>query len=296
MKGRADRLPPFGDKLKKAREKRSITLEDIALTTKIGTRFLRALEEDHFEQLPGGIFNRGFVRAYARCVGLDEDQTIADYLIASGEAQPKKAEVVEPVPAQASKAPVPVVVARKEVLAEKVDQPEDETSNFPWAIAASIVAFVLLGLAVWHFFARGPVRSGANASASSTTTRTPAPGAPSSAPATPAATSTAANSAPAGGSFVVLIKAAEESWISIKADDKPAFEVTLEEAGQQSIEAHNKIEVKVGNLGGVDFWFNGNKVPLQAEEGEVRSLTFDSSGLRPQLPKPESADTSVTSQ
>ena len=50
MKGRADRLPPFGDKLKKAREKRSITLEDIALTTKIGTRMLQALEEEKFNQ------------------------------------------------------------------------------------------------------------------------------------------------------------------------------------------------------------------------------------------------------
>src|SRR4029077_4400520 len=43
---------------------------------------LRALEDEHFDPLPGGIFNKGFVRAYARQVGLDEEETVADYLAA----------------------------------------------------------------------------------------------------------------------------------------------------------------------------------------------------------------------
>jgi cytoskeletal protein RodZ len=83
----------FGDRLKKEREQRGITLDDISLTTKIGTRLLRALEEEKFEQLPGGIFNKGFVRAYARHVGLDEDQTVADYMTAAGAGPPKTQEV-----------------------------------------------------------------------------------------------------------------------------------------------------------------------------------------------------------
>src|ERR1700746_3017458 len=70
----------FGDRLKREREQRGITLDDISLSTKIGTRLLRALEEDKFEQLPGGIFNKGFVRAYARHLGIDEEQAISDYL------------------------------------------------------------------------------------------------------------------------------------------------------------------------------------------------------------------------
>ncbi|MBV8051343.1 MAG: helix-turn-helix domain-containing protein, partial [Acidobacteriaceae bacterium] len=60
------RVVLFGPRLKAQREKRGITLEQISKSTKIGTRFLEALEEDHFERLPGGIFNKGFVRAYAR--------------------------------------------------------------------------------------------------------------------------------------------------------------------------------------------------------------------------------------
>ena len=75
----------FGEKLKREREMRAITLEEIAEATKIGTRSLRALEEEHFDQLPGGIFNKGFVRAYAKFLGIDEEQAVADYLAATDE-------------------------------------------------------------------------------------------------------------------------------------------------------------------------------------------------------------------
>jgi len=78
----------FGARLKREREKKGVTLDDISISTKIGTRLLRALEEEHFDQLPGGIFNKGFVRAYARHLGMDEDQAIADYLEASGQTPP----------------------------------------------------------------------------------------------------------------------------------------------------------------------------------------------------------------
>ena len=78
----------FGDRLRREREMRGVSLDDIAEATKIGTRSLRALEEEHFELLPGGIFNKGFVRAYAKCLGLNEDEAVADYLSAAGESSP----------------------------------------------------------------------------------------------------------------------------------------------------------------------------------------------------------------
>ena len=78
----------FGERLRREREMRGISLDDIADATKIGTRSLRALEEEHFELLPGGIFNKGFVRAYARYLGLNEDQAVADYLDAAGDTTP----------------------------------------------------------------------------------------------------------------------------------------------------------------------------------------------------------------
>jgi cytoskeletal protein RodZ len=80
-------LGAFGEKLRKQREQRGIALDAISNTTKISTRMLRALEDEHFDQLPGGVFNKGFVRAYARQVGLDEEEAITDYLAALRESQ-----------------------------------------------------------------------------------------------------------------------------------------------------------------------------------------------------------------
>lgn len=77
----------FGEKLRKQREQRGIELDAISNTTKISTRMLRAIEDEHFDQLPGGVFNKGFVRAYARQIGLDEDEAVADYLAALRENQ-----------------------------------------------------------------------------------------------------------------------------------------------------------------------------------------------------------------
>jgi len=77
----------FGEKLRKQREQRGIALDAISHTTKISTRMLRAIEEEHFDQLPGGVFNKGFVRAYARQVGLNEEEAVTDYLTALRESQ-----------------------------------------------------------------------------------------------------------------------------------------------------------------------------------------------------------------
>ncbi|MCU1299930.1 MAG: Transcriptional regulator [Candidatus Sulfotelmatobacter sp.] len=84
----------FGEKLRKQREQRGLALDAISNSTKISTRMLRALEDEHFDQLPGGVFNKGFVRAYARQVGLDEDETVTDYLTALRESQVQSQQIL----------------------------------------------------------------------------------------------------------------------------------------------------------------------------------------------------------
>src|SRR5207302_459969 len=64
---------------------------------------LRALEEEHFDQLPGGVFNKGFVRAYARQVGLDEEEAVADYLAALRESQIRQQSILPDFRAPAGK-------------------------------------------------------------------------------------------------------------------------------------------------------------------------------------------------
>ena len=74
----------FGERLKRERELREVTLEEITSGTRIGPRFLEALENEEWEKLPGGVFNRGFVRSIARYLGLDEEAFLAEYDLAHG--------------------------------------------------------------------------------------------------------------------------------------------------------------------------------------------------------------------
>jgi cytoskeleton protein RodZ len=64
----------FGRELQLERQRRQITLESIAEGTKVPTRHLRALEQEEYSQLPGGVFNKGIVRSYCKHLGLDEQE------------------------------------------------------------------------------------------------------------------------------------------------------------------------------------------------------------------------------
>jgi cytoskeletal protein RodZ len=80
---------PFGEHLKREREMRGVTLEEISTATRIAPRFLVALENENWEELPGGVFNRGFIRAVARFLGLDEDTLVSEYALQTkGRSEP----------------------------------------------------------------------------------------------------------------------------------------------------------------------------------------------------------------
>ncbi len=280
-------MESFGAKLRREREKKGITLDDISLSTKIGTRLLRALEDEHFDQLPGGIFNKGFVRAYARHLGLDEDQTVSDYLAASGDVPPAK--TLEPQIADA--------------LEARAEEAPSGVAQIPWGYLAIALLLIALGFAVWGFNSREKERETrevtvapavppkqtpeAATPAATQTQAAPAESQPANqtAPPTPAPVS----AAPAAGEFVVVMKAHDESWVSIKTDTEPATEATLEAGMEKSIHAKDTIAIRAGNVGAVDFYWNGKQLPPQGETGEAKTLTFGPQGLQP--PKPATPTT-----
>ncbi len=88
----------FGERLRREREMRGVSLEEISTATRIGTRFLEALETEQWDRLPGGIFNRGFVRAVARFLGLDEEDLVAEYDLATNSRQEPPAWTPRPAP------------------------------------------------------------------------------------------------------------------------------------------------------------------------------------------------------
>lgn len=71
-------MTSFGASLRRERELRGVTLEEISASTKIGVSMLRAIEDDRFEKLPQGLFIRGFVREYARFLALDEQKILTE--------------------------------------------------------------------------------------------------------------------------------------------------------------------------------------------------------------------------
>ena len=400
----------FGEKLRQQREQRGIELDAISSTTKISTRMLRALEDERFDQLPGGVFNKGFVRAYARQVGLDEEEMVAEYLAALNAGPPQS--LVQEVPSPAPKptpvsAPEPsdnarsslevaannIVASTSDVAHNHVNAPEppledrrrqsrrnqgrrnedrrnedrlrwnkfqkypagdpaqraeDSSAPVPWGKLALTLVLVTLVLAFWNLLRQAkptptsqpvpfsnqssaPVPASAPASAanqpSSTISLTPAAASPAgtpspekSSPTIPAATasphpepaasqasptpaasaaaseptaepdpnppapkSRATSTAPKPPStFTLLIRAEKSTWISLIADGKPVAQETLIAPAHTSVRATHEIVVKTGNAAGVSFLLNGKEIPAQGNEGEVKTFTFDATGLQTQ--------------
>jgi cytoskeleton protein RodZ len=84
----------FGEHLRREREMRGISLDEISSATRIPTRFLNAFENEQWDRLPGGVFNRGFIRAVAHHLGLDDESLLAEYMLATGDQATASAAVV----------------------------------------------------------------------------------------------------------------------------------------------------------------------------------------------------------
>jgi cytoskeleton protein RodZ len=290
---REKRVGAIGERLRREREKKKISLEEVALTTKIGTRMLRAIEEERFELLPGGIFNKGFIRAYARHVGLDEDEAVADYLAASRPQQPEESEA-------AAKASL-------ELQAQRRSRPG---LQLPWAAFAAVLLVTAFAFAVWGSFSRestsktnnSPVGRAAASTAQPVVTqkasksRRDPPAEPSRSvaaressaekvagtsetPSPETASIPSADTDSSSAAFRIVIRAREDSWIRITVDGKEIMQDTLLAQAEKSIAAHREVVVKAGNIGGLEFWFNGEKLPLQGDSDEVKTLFFEPSGL-----------------
>ena len=275
---------------------------------------LQALEEDNFNQLPGGIFNRGFVRAYSRFLGLDEDQTIADYMQASGDAPPVSTETVSHEDGSSENA------AREDAARENRDKDRDKDKvsrleasadapprQVPWGVFAGALLVVALALSFWSHRRREHMRQAVrpNSAASATqlsgqvsgsdlpTTVSPTTSSPAGVSAPSAVPKTSHALAPASpaaipGEFTVLIQAREESWTTITADGKTISSELLPAGSERVVRGRKEITVRTGNAGGVDFRFNEKKVDVGGDYGEVKIVTFGPRGILPNAPPPPS--------
>jgi cytoskeleton protein RodZ len=299
-KGNGSAMGAFGDRLRREREMRGITLDEITESTKISRRHLEALEGEHFGQLPGGVFNKGFVRAYARFLGLNEDQAVADYSAASNE---------QPVPED--KFPL-----------EIHEQPDRDLnprrSLLPLVFAVAALVGVLVGYAFWikskphntestesarqSLPASSETEPKAKEAASAPATTSPEtaktseqPVAPVTRSATPEVASVAkptelrreaaSDVSPDSPiptkekAFFVQVKAKEDSWVSIVADGKSVMQRVLTADKHKKIKAGKTLVLRTGNAGGIEVSFNGRSLGPLGNENEPRTLTFNAAGL-----------------
>jgi cytoskeleton protein RodZ len=278
----------FGQRLQREREMRGITLEEIATSTKIGTRSLRALEEEDFDQLPGGIFNKGFVRAYAKYLGIDEEQAVADYLTASGEGEP----------------PLPTPPEKKQ---EDYTTIREGGSNGVW-VALAIVALLGMGAyAGWRWYQNtqaaaeseppavsSPAPPSAavqqqqpQGDAAATPTPTPDAGAVSATPSATPSPSAASATPPElkkdtkTDGFLLSIRAKQDAWVKYYVDDSETpREWTMKADEQHEIRAQRKVKLVLGNAGGVEISHNGKTLPQLGAEKQARVLIFTAEGLQ----------------
>ena len=289
-------VPSFGERLKKEREKRGMTLEDVSGATKISVRNLRALEQEKFDQMPGGIFNRGFVRAFAKHLGLDDDQVVADYREAAGESVPTLDPPDIPAPGHTP----------EKIAGPPSSPPRESSGQVPWAALIGLVVLGAIAVGFWSYhshrktsetsaLAVEPTPGGRPAEAPSPSPEAAMPPGPradaNTAPTSSSPPSPETQSPPAGvagGGFDLALRAHDEVWLSSAVDGKPPSEAIMEDGQSITVHASDRAILKVGNAGALDVVFNGQRVPVRAAEGEVRTLTFTAAGLQAQAaPAPQ---------
>lgn len=221
-------MASLGQELKRAREERGISLHDVAGKTHIGVRFLQAIESDSYDILPGGVFNRAFVRKFAQQVGLDEEQALKLY-----EEQLKEMGG-EP--------------ERVSYLGLDDEQSRSSSGN---GLLFSLLALLILGAGLYaaYLIFNKPSSAGGSAAATPTPLITPAPAASPTASPTP-------DSTPISGLLVQLTAGDEECWVRVKADGQTQ-EMTLPPQGKQNVEAEERVILTVGRLHALQVTING---------------------------------------
>ena len=311
-------MASFGENLRRAREARNITLQEIAASTKISTRALQALENEHFDQLPGGIFNRGFVRSYARCVGLDEENAVAEYLAAAKVPPPEldmqtmSSQVAAGGLARRQGGPnaatvvgvLAVIVAlglgamwlngRRKEAREQAAQHQAEVlqSATPAQPAQAATEQNTPTQSTANAVGPDPGQSanqGTNQGATSiVASGSPViPGAtPSSAAAGAPGSQSAAATSDATAPVQISISASARSWISVHSDGKTVESLTLDPAKPElrtrSYTAKDRLTLEVGNPGALSVTYNGRPAGTLGPSGQKATVTFTPEGIEKQ--------------
>ncbi|MGH9687352.1 MAG: RodZ domain-containing protein [Candidatus Acidiferrales bacterium] len=249
----------FGEHLKREREMRGVSLEEIAAATRINTRFLEAIENERWDQLPGGVFNRGFLRSIARYLGMDEDSLVAEYDLdtkSNGNSH-------HPVALPAQKMP---------------------RSWGPVAAVCVVVLLVAGGIFV-YIHNRARISAGLSRGVSAVSVRVHRlhvrpPAVSSAAPAESAGRNSGASAAPANTTPLTLkLEAGKSANVKVVADGNVVFQGPVQVNDVKQFQAHDKFEVTSSESSALLLELNGQTVPPIGTPGQPGSVTLTRSDL-----------------
>ena len=231
------------ERLRRAREKAGLSIEELSARTKIQISLLEAIEAGNFERVPGGLFVRGFLRAYAREVGLEPEAVVAEYL--------EEYELGTPAPVEET--PIRYVNDAQE---------EDDTAAGAWSwrkvLPAAFVAGVLI--AVLSFLGDAPKTApAAEPGAVATSGQNPAPPQPQPAPARPS-------------ELTMTIRAKRAVWVAAMADGQKAIYRVLQADERATLHAREQIAARIGDADAFEYTINGAPGKPLGAPSEVKDI------------------------
>jgi cytoskeleton protein RodZ len=237
-------MASLGQELRRERELRGISLQEIADSTRISLRFLQAVEEDQFERIPGEFFVRAILRSYAKAIGLDEHQVLNRYQ----ETQAYGEQNREP--------------ENENVKPARKLPPQQPRGRKKWLVPAiAAVAIIAVGLTLLYVF------SPSSGEESPTLQETTLPaGLSVDMPDHPAVE---AESEPVTG-LLLRMDFTENTWLQVFADGESIWDGTKMTGESLEVKAEREVSLNLGNAGGFGLTINGLPARALGPRGAVR--------------------------
>ena len=245
-----------GSELQEARKRRQLTIDQLAARTKIAVNMLRALENNDLSRVPPGIFARGFLRAYAREVGLDPESTVVRYLDQFEPPAPPE------VPARAATRPV---IHR--------ERPNGEPGWRAWMPVG--IAVLAVGAVLFLLPDASPRDDAASREAGAQTQTGLADATGAGDPGSiPVATTGSGPTAAAPRPLRVQLRADGPVWVTAHADGARAIYRLMQDGEVHTLDAYSEVVVRAGDAARLTVTVNGHPRPPLGWSGEVVTRRF----------------------
>jgi cytoskeletal protein RodZ len=233
----------FGERLKREREMREVSLEELTKATRISTRFLLALENEDWDKLPGGVFGHGFVRTIARYLGLDEESLLGEYDMArGGQALAEPAKPEERIPSPPKWLPVAAV----------------------FVVLLIVIGLFYAGRYGWRWYAahRAAKQSAVSGSPAQSGSQN-------------------GSTTPADSSLDLSVSTSAATRVRILSDGKLLLDTELPAGETRHFSANQQFEVTAGDSSAVLLELNGQAMPPLGAPGSSGTIVLSQKDLRP---------------